>query len=359
MERTDLARLSELYEVFFRSGTPHPPPQLAGYFERTLFDHPWADPEVPSLVYEGAGGEILGVIGVHARRLRVDGRALRLCCSGPLLVDPDPRHRGVGAVLLRRFLRGPQDVSITDAGNTLVHDLWTALGGQSSAHASIWWTKVLRPASAVHAMLEQRDRLPGVRWTTGLVAPALDAAAAAVTRRAGRSPAEPAGSSEELTVGSLVEQTRANTARLRLYVDYDERYLRWIFTELDALAIRGTPVRRLVRGENGRVAGWFVYFRLAAGISEVLQVAAAPGDADLVLDHLFHDAARGGSAAVQGRVEPQLSSALHSRRLHLSRSAWALVHAEDPALLGLLGGPKALLTRLDGEYWIGYHLLWR
>jgi hypothetical protein len=43
----------------------------------------------------------------------------------------------------------------------------------------------------------------------------------------------------------------------------------------------------------------------------------------------------------------------------LSRTAWALVHGPDHGAVGLLGSAKALLTRLDGEWWMGHHLLWR
>ncbi len=53
------------------------------------------------------------------------------------------------------------------------------------------------------------------------------------------------------------------------------------------------------------------------------------------------------------------SGSLRGRRCVLSRTAWALVHGPDHGAVGLLGSAKALLTRLDGEWWMGHHLLWR
>lgn len=151
-----------------------------------------------------------------------------------------------------------------------------------------------------------------------------------------------------------------NAARwLRLYPDYDAEYLHWLFAELEAVKVRGTPVRCLVRDRLGRVAGWYVYYLAPGGIAQVLQVAAPNGDLDLVLDHLFWHAARSGTGAVQGRLEPALFGSLRGRRCLLSRTSWALVHGPDHTILGLLGSAKALLTRLDGEWWMGHHLLWR
>jgi len=123
--------------------------------------------------------------------------------------------------------------------------------------------------------------------------------------------------------------------------------------------VRGVPVRHLVYDRGGRVAGWYIYYLAPRGVAQVLQVAAPDRDPDLVLDHLFWHAARGGAAAVQGRLEPATFGSLRGRRCVLSRTAWALVHGPDHGAVGLLGSAKALLTRLDGEWWMGHHLLWR
>jgi hypothetical protein len=111
-------------------------------------------------------------------------------------------------------------------------------------------------------------------------------------------------------------------------------------------------VRRLVRGDDGRPAGSYVMYVAAHGIAEVIQLAAAEPDVELVLDHLIHDAVAGGAVEVRGRFEHHLLPALRRRRCRLVAIDWALLHARDPALLAAVHGGHALLTRLDGEWWL-------
>lgn len=359
LRRSDVAAVCELYESVVRSGTREYPAALAGYFERTFLDHPHADPDIPSLVYEDRDGAVVGFLGSHVRRLRVDGRSVRMGCSGQLVADPAPRHRGAGALLMRRYLAGPQELSITDGATDTVHRMWTALGGHALAHASIGWTRLLKPGSAVGAFLELRGARAVLHRAARLLAAPLDAVASALTRgRAGWQIPAPDAVAEELTPEALVEQVGAAGRRLRLYPDYDLAHLEWLFAELDAVEVRGEPVRTLLRDRGGRVLGWYVYHRAPGGISQVLQIAAPGGDPGIVLDHLLRDARHAGSVAVRGRVEPALIAVLRGRACLLSRTEWALVHSADPGLLALLGSPAGMLTRLDGEWWMGHHLLW-
>ncbi len=358
LEREDLPRVCRLYERVVRSGTLDPPPQLVGYFERTLLDHPWVDPDIPSLVYEDPAGEIVGFLGSHVRRLRVDGRPVLMACSGPLVAAPESRCRGVGALLMRRYLSGPQDLTITDGATDPVRRMWVGLGGQPLVHASIGWTKMFRPAATSMSWLSQRNGSPGLIRALRFVAPVLDAAAQGLFRqRADLVPTRPDADAVLLTVDAMLDQLRAAPRSLRLHLDYDAEYLHWLFRELEAVDVRGVPVRHLVYDRGGRVAGWYIYYLPPGGVAQVLQVAAPDGDPDLVLDHLFWHAARGGAAAVQGRLEPALFGSLGGRRCLLSRTAWALVYCEDH-VMGLLGSAEALLTRLEGEWWMGHHLLW-
>ncbi len=360
LERGDLPGVCRLYEAVVRSGSSDPPPQLVEYFERTFLNYPWVDPTIPSLVYVDSAGEIVGFLGSHVRRLRVDGRPLRMACSGQLVASPEARHRGVGALLMRRYLAGPQDLTTTDGATDLVRRMWTGLGGQPLAHASIGWTRVFRPAATGIASLARHNRHSGLTRSLRLVAPPLDAAARMLLRgKWDLLPAEPEADAEPLTVDSLLDQLPEAARCLRLHPDYDAEYLRWLFEELPEVDVRGVPVRRLVRDRTGRVAGWYVYYFVPGGVAQVLQVAALNGGSDLVLDHLFWDAACSGAVAVRGRLEPSLLGLLVSRRCLLHRTEWALVHCQDQSLLGLLGSPEALLTRLDGEWWMGHHVLWR
>lgn len=355
LRRDDLPAVCALYEQVVRSGSTEPSEQLVRYFERTFFDYPWSDPDIPSLVYTDSDGTIGGFIGSHVRRVRWDNRPLRLACSGQLVAAPDPRHRGAGALLVRRYLAGPQDITITDGATDYVRRIWIGLGGQTHASASTGWAKFLRPA-AVGGFLMQRSGHRFLSRSLTAVAPAIDAAIRPILGRLGGFlPPEPVTTAEELSVDGLVEQVSDAARRLRLRPDYDPEYVQWLFEELAAVGFRGVPVRHLVRGRNGKVVGWYIYHLAERGIAQVLQVAAPMGDIGAVLDHLFRHADAHGAAAVLGRVEPSLIGELRQRRCFLIPTDWCLVHARDPAVLAVLGTPQALITRLDGEWWMGHH----
>ncbi|MEJ2885470.1 GNAT family N-acetyltransferase [Actinomycetospora aeridis] len=358
LTREDLPAVAALYERLARSGTDTPPAELAGYLARTTLDAAWADPDIPPLVAEGSDGGIVGYLGSYPRRFRVDGRAVRVGCSGHLVADP--ATPGIGALLTRAYLRGPQDVTITDGATDLMRRMWRQLRGRVRTAPSFSWYRVLRPTSAVTAHLGDRGRpVPAPLRTVG-------GGVDTLVRRLPRLGARPAPApdpdlvSEPLTVDALVEQMSEAPRHWRLHPDYDARHLTALFAELDAVAPhRGEVVRRLVRGRGGKVVGWYVAFAPPGGIVQVQQLASTTGDPGPVLDHLIADADARGAAAVAGRLEPSLAEAVRDRRCLVRPAAWALVDSEDPGVLAAMDADDTLLTRLDGEWWMGHHVLWR
>jgi hypothetical protein len=355
LQRDDLPAVARLYERVMRSGSRSPPPGLVPYFERTLLDHPWYDPDSPSLVYTEGGGDVVGFLGTHARRLRFDGRPVRMVCSGQLVADPDARAPGVGALLLRKCLAGPQELTITDGATDTVRELWERLGGRTLSAASTGWIRPLRPWGLAAEVLGRRTRSDRLRRGARALAPALDGITVRLSGPLRPNP--PDTTAEPLTPSSMAELLAVLEAEIPLRPDYDEEFLGWLFEELRAVPKRGTPVERLVRHPDGRPAGWYVAFIRPDGISEALQLAGAPESLAAVLDQLVWEAAQNGSTAVRGRVEPRLLPLLRDGRSFLRRSEWALVHARDPALLSALAFGQALLTRLEGEWWMGHHLM--
>ena len=69
-----------------------PPAEVPAWLKRTLFEHPWFDPEIPSLVYIDDSGEIMGFIGSHVRRMRFDGEPVRIAVDRTAR-RPPPRPR--------------------------------------------------------------------------------------------------------------------------------------------------------------------------------------------------------------------------------------------------------------------------
>ncbi len=356
----DLDEVAALYELVARSGRRHPPPGLRDYFERTILEHPWVDEEIPSLVHLDRAGAIVGFQGSHVRRARFDGRPARVACAGQLITRPDARSGAVGALLLRAYLAGPQDLTITDGATEPMRQIWTLLGGRLAHLACISWVRVLRPLSwALDRFIHQPRRRPELaepRHRGRAALGWLDAAAA----RIALPPPEPIPSvlAEPLTAPGLVEQAAGFGTGLRLYPAYDVPYVEWLFRELSAVHVRGAPVAHLIRERrSGRPCGWYVYYLLTGGVCQVLQVAAADRDVSVVLDHLLHHAWSNGAAAVSGRIEPRLAEPLAQRRCLMKFTGEALLHSPDQEILGAVATGNALLTRLDGEWWMGHHVL--
>jgi hypothetical protein len=107
-----------------------------------------------------------------------------------------------------------------------------------------------------------------------------------------------------------------------------------------------------VRSAEGHVLGWYVYFLLRAGSCNVLQIAAQRRHVGAVLDDLFAHAVANGATAIQGRVEPHLLAALAHRGTVFRYSPRSLVYTRSDELLGVLASGRALLTRLEGEWWM-------
>jgi hypothetical protein len=349
--RSDLPQVSGLYERVMRFSADRPSPRLQAYFERTLLGHPWADPDIPSLVYQTSDGTIKGFVASHVRRLRFDGKSIRVGYSGQLVSDPAVRGRGAGALLLRSYMAGPQDATITDGATADVQRIWERLGGTVALLPSLSWTRLFRPSRfAVGLYLERAGRS---RWT-----PATRPFSALVDGLATRSlrPKEPTTWSEDLTPGALLEHLPIITDHLRIRPDYDETFLVWLLAEMGRLTSRGRFSARLVHDRNGRVLGWYVAYLKPGGVGQAIQIAAGPRDIDEVLDHLLYQAWRTGVTVLRGRLEPILFEPVWERHCFLRHSERVLVHSNDATLVGAISAGDSMLTRMEGEWWMGHHL---
>jgi len=345
LERADLPSVAALYADFMNWDLDGVRDALVAYYARTMLDHPSADPEIPTLVYEDPQDGVVAVLGSNVRRFVHRDRAVRVACDGPLIVHRAHRPRGVGALLLRKYFEGPQDLTADDRVIDQVHAMSLRLGGETHGVASLGWSLVLAPVGFVAGVIARRAT-GRERPRTGLVA-----RAGSLAKRGGRT--QPAsGRTEPLAAATLIELVERLRRSFPLRPRYDEAHLSWLFAELERVNVDGSLVRRLVRADDGRPLGSYVMFVASHGIAEVVQLAAAEPDVPLVLEHVIHDAARGGAVEVRGRFEHHLLAALRRRRCRLVPVDWALLHGRDPELLAAVHGGRALLTRLDGEWWM-------
>jgi GNAT superfamily N-acetyltransferase len=342
LERADLPAVAALYADFMSWDVEVVRDALVAYYARTMLDHPSVDPEIPTLVYDDPQDGVVGVLGSNARRFTHRDREVRVACGGPLVVHRAHRPRGIGALLLRKYFDGPQDLTADDRAIDQVHAMSLRLGGETHGVASVGWSLVIAPAGflagAIARRATRRDRPPVGRLGS-------------ITRRRRRTlPA--AGAAEPLTSAALIDLVERLRRPFPLRPRYDDGHLAWLFGELERVNVEGRLVRRLVRADDGRPLGSYVMFVEPHGIAEVVQLAAAEPDVPLVLEHLIHDAVHGDAVEVRGRFEHHLLAALRRRRCRLVPVDWALLHGRDPELLAAVHGGHALLTRLDGEWWM-------
>jgi hypothetical protein len=346
LERSDLGPVAALFRDAFEIGPRSVEPALAAFFERTLLDQPWADPEIPALVAVDGTGRPVGFAAAEVRRMQMGGRTLRFAWAAHTAVAPAARGSAAGLLLMRSLLDGPQDATLGDSGSPLMEDMWLRLGGRRIDLKAIHWVRVFRPASvAAHLASPRRPRLRRASAR-------LDDLIAA-TARGIFAPAPAPGTDEPLTAAAMLEALPRVARRLELRPAYDREYLEWLFGELGRVEGRGRLVARLVRGAPGRPIGWYVYYLRPGWRSEVLQVAAA-GERDLgrVLDHLLAHAHAHGSAAVRGRLEPGMLQEVARRRCLLWYRGGTLAHSRDPSLLAAIESDRAMVTRLEGDPWL-------
>ena len=338
-EREDLLEVARLYQRVMAGVDGPPGKPLLDALARGLLDHPWVDPDLPSLVCEDGHGRIAGFQGSHPRRLMLGNEPVRMVCGGQLVADPDATP-GVGMLLLRRLLAGPQEVTITDGATDEVQAMWARLGGSTGGITCLGWTRVLRPGRfATELAVRRGHRTLGQVWSP---------------ERRGRGRAT-AAVADELTPELLMEQVGRSRAALR--PAYDAPFLRWLFAEMEAVPGRGPLAGRIVRDQRGDPIGWYVAYFPRGGIAQAMGLGSLRPDAGPVIDRLAEDARTAGSTAVRGRVDPGLLPALNARRCLMRRTEWALVHYRDERVAAAAGREQSALTRLDGEWWMNYPAL--
>jgi GNAT superfamily N-acetyltransferase len=355
----DLADVAELHRRVTGSGPKTPRIEAAyhRWFSEALFRDPMATAHdaVRPLVHEDERGVIDGFLAVSARRMRIGSKTYLAALSSQFVVDPAARSRLVGFELLRRFLTGPQDLSIADEANEPSARLWRSLGGVSSDLYGTAWFRPLRPCSLMAEIVARRR--PALRPARTIASPALRALDAMTIRLPG--PQRPAADSElrvePLTAESYVEHAPRFIARNDLVPDHDIDSVRWALSRAKGPG-RGAPLESsLIRGQDGEPLGLYVATLPAGGIAEVVHAAAIERARRPVIRHLIHRAFEAGALSIGGRVHPPLMRAisqsfgiLHARGSHM------LLHARRPELLAAFDRGVATFSRLEGEWCIRF-----
>ena len=351
--REDIPEIVALRRATFPQTHRPEESDLADYLRTMFFDGPWCDESLPSKVYEDRSGRVTGFLGVFPRQMRLCDQPVRAAVFTQLMVAPEAR--GMAAVqLLREFINGPQDLSLSDAANEPARRLCERLGATTSLLYSMCWTRPLRPwryaASRIGGGVAQR----GIRFAARPLMRAADEAATRLDGSWFRQTAPPTQSAP-LSVATMVEEWPGMAREHTLAGCFDEALLDFVVSGVAMKHEFGSLERVLVRDASGTAVGWYLYYVNAGDIGQVVHVAAAPGRYGEVLDHLFYDAWKRGAIAVRGRFMPKHCAELEAKRCVIGRDEpWTIVHSHRPEILAAVGRGDALLSRLDGEFWMTF-----
>jgi hypothetical protein len=352
----DIPRVIDLHRSVLRNGQSFSPAVARSYetyFGEIFFRHPWSDHASPSMVYQADDGTVVGCLGVLPCRMSWHGQPIRAALGHHFMVEPGSRSTLAALELLKAFLTGPQDLALATEANHTSRKIWEGVGGKTSLLYSLRWTRALRPSRFVLSRLETRRSLVPLAVAFRPFCLALDAALARVPESHFHL-SRPQIHGEELGGKTLLDCLRELSQRRALSLTYDERALQWLLGLLEQIRTPGDLQKVLLRDDAGKIVGWYLYYLNPGGLSEVVQIAANGKAMEDVLGHLFYHAWQRGSFAVSGQVDPRFMQEFLSQHCFLHGGSWTLVHARNPDLLQTIDRGDALLTRLEGEWTIGF-----
>ena len=326
---------------------------LQADLERIFFDNPWYRDDLPSLVYEANTGEVIGCVGVLPRPMRLNGRHITAAVSHSFMVEPGKRATLAAVYLVSSFFSGKQDLALAEVNN-LSRRIWEGAGGHSSILYGLRWTRLLSPCRHVLSLLKNRG-LPSA--PAALLDPFcrfMDLLAPSVSGKTLRFTAPDGSVCADLDARGLGESFYAFTEDRLLKPVYDSRGYDWLVHALGANTRYGDLQKTVVRDAAGYVQGWYLYYMKPSGLAEVVQLVAAAGSMEAVLDSLFFQAKQRGAVAVTGQVDPAAFRNLAEKHcvFHHAADTWLMLHSRDPEILHAIESGKAFLSRLEGEWWI-------
>lgn len=319
-----------------------------------MLDYPWADEEIMPLVSVNAQGKIQGFIGVHVRRLLFDGRPIRGVVATHLAATEDAGP--AGALLLKRVLSGPQELTWSDGTTEGVRRIWSSFGGDRDYVRLCDFLFVLKPlrwirgtAGAALRRSLSREDLP----VFGFPFHAAGRRIAQMTagRQAARAfpESDPEVSGADADTAMVIEHLPQMIDGLRLRANHDQPFLDYVIALIENSGER--LVRRIVR-RGDRPIGWYAYRPGERNVSRVMHLLAVKGESEPVLTELLAHAEANGSALVTGRAEPHLVEPLSRRLPILGLARQPVIHTKDRELAQVMTTDASLLTRLDGEVFL-------
>jgi hypothetical protein len=350
VEAADIPAVGQLFQRVFRKSKEPPSQVLLAYLHRVFVapsENAAVDGGVRSLVHQSGDGEINGFIGIIAMPFLVDGVKRQAAFAGSLMVDEDGNDPMAGARLLRGFQSGPQDITLSETANEISQGMWRRLRGLVLTEYSLEWLRIFKPASFAVSMLAMRKPvLSRLRFA----AIPMDWVLGRLLKSAPKMPGA-AYSDHAIDDDTFVSLIERFTAHHAIRPDWSAMNVKEMLVDARQKSRYGAMVQHVVTRSNTPI-GLFVYHAKPNGICHVLQIAAAPGRMQDVVDCLFAHAAERGMAGLRGRTQPALLEALLPKGCHFLHRSATVALSRDKDLMARLAGGDAFINGLAGETWI-------
>ena len=346
----DIPAVATLFQKTFRDPRKRAPASLENALRDVIFGHPEPDAELTSRVYVGGDGAVAGFMGVLPLSMSFRGRKVRAAVPHSLAVDDPKKHPLAGAKLVRGFLSGPQDISMSEPINGIAQSLWEKLGGVCVPSESMEWMRVFRPFGLALSMLGNslpvRMARPGVRL--------FDSIADKVSRRAFSAGTAPRSfhRDEDVSDEVLIAHIPEFASAYALHPVWPDATMKWMLNHASHNAARGPLYRRMVYGAGDAPLGCYLYHGRPGGIAWMLQVLARNDAVEPVIDSMFAHAWRMGAVAIKGRTQLRFLDPLMRRNCFFFRRHSAIVHSRDPELIAAVKAGGAVTSGFAAESWL-------
>jgi hypothetical protein len=350
--RSDVAVVADMISKILHERKGPTPPSLQNHLDELFLQNPWVESDIPSYVFEDSQGRLVGFFGILPRRMSLQGKRVRLAFGSNFVVDPKSRSSMAAIQLIRAFMKGPQDISITDSANESSRQMLRSLGFKVSPIYSQIWARPLQPFRyALHgaARLKKNNAIARLSSLVSPISALFDSAATSISA----SPfhhSKLTTTAEEASPEVILQCLGTIPGKNWLLPEYTIESLRWVLDFIEKRNAYGTIVKKAVRNQDGKLIGWYVFGIGEGKIGDVLQIGTEALSAKLVVNHLFQDASHQGLMGLHGRMEPQFMDELsRGACIFVRQGSWTLLHTKNLELVEPLLTGNAFFSRLEGE----------
>lgn len=346
--KSDIPEVLSLYWNHMAPRKGVAPPQLEASFKALYFFGPLVDGRSPSFVYQDSSGEIVGFMGIIARKMSASGQPIRVAFAGNFVVHRKARSGLAAARLVDAYIGGNHDLLLTDSANDASRHISERRGFQLIHPLNIHWSRPLRPVCyATYAM--SRALTPGVSATFRFATKPFCVIADRFLGSSSRIKSRLSGT--ELSAETLLYCLNEFRKGYCLWPEYNLELLRWLLSFMEQRTKRGNLRSVAVRDEAGKTVGWYIYYVKPGAVAEVVQVGGEPRLLRDILRHLWRDAWEQGAIALHGLAEAQRIADFSDEDCFFTcRGGWALAYSRRPELIDILQRGHGFLSRLDGEW---------